>query len=963
MANNPQTALKPTAELAALGQSIWYDNIRRGLIESGELQTLIDEYGVVGVTSNPAIFQQAIGESDDYDSAMRHMLDLDPEAIYERLALEDIQRALDMLRPVYERTQGRDGFVSLEVSPLLAHNTEKTIEAATRLFAALDRPNAMIKIPATKEGIPAIEDCIAAGININVTLIFSVKNYIQVAEAYIRGLERRLNAGQDVTRVASVASFFLSRIDTMVDRMLENNIRAAQGRDLSRVSANSRLLGKIAIANAKLAYRRFTSIFYGERFARLREAGARVQRPLWASTSVKNPAYPDTMYVDSVIGPDTVNTMPPQTLLAFHDHGTAAETLTQEVHEAEAVLRALNEAGIDIDQVTARLQEDGVDAFIEAYENLIDQVRAKRTVLRTGVMDQQKLALGIYARAVQQALGSMDRNYINPRIWAHDATVWKDHVSAMAKIHENLGWLDIRSTISMVQLKAFQQDVQQAGFGHIVFLGMGGVSLGVQAMYKAFGRQAGYPDFILLDTTNPAYIRHIQTQIDPAQTLFIVESKSGATVETQMLCRYFYHLTGKNGAQFVAVTDAGSPLDAQAQAHNFRRVFHNPPDMNGAYSMLTYYGLVPLAAMGLDLDRVWSEVERMMDACGESIAAVHHPGMWLGAVIGALTEKGRDKLSLHGSQSAADFTYWAEYVLAEGTGKEGRGLIPIAGATVGKPHDYTTDRQFVYLKLEGDPDTDTLDAEVRSLREAGHPRVTLLLKDKYALAGEFFRWQFAAAVAAQLLRVNPFETENVEESKRNVARIIGHYKHSGELPADHAVMSREAISLYSSEDTLAPLRELCSEHGYDSGSLVEVLAAQLIGTMSGDYFGLLAYLPPLPEVDSALKEIRRRLRHVTRRAVTAGYGPRYLHGTGQLHKGGPNKGIFLILSCDCSADVSIPDEAFTFGLLHLAQAAGDLAALHSARRRALRLHVQGDDPQPLFDLLLAAIDHAEQRRH
>ena len=289
----------PPVDVQQYGQSIWLDFIRRRAIENGELQRLIDEDGVVGVTSNPTIFQKAIGGSDDYDASIQHMLDLDPYAIFEDLAIEDIQHALDLFRPVYDRTGGRDGFVSLEVSPLIANDTNTTTDEALRLFKIINRPNVMIKIPATEAGIPAIEEAIAAGVNVNVTLIFGIENYIKVAEAYIRGLERRKAAGEDVSHIASVASFFLSRIDVAVDRMLDNNIRAAQTRgDVGRVSLNNKLKGKTAIANAKVAYKRFKEIFYGERFAELRGAGAMPQRVLWASTSTKNPAYPDTMYVD-----------------------------------------------------------------------------------------------------------------------------------------------------------------------------------------------------------------------------------------------------------------------------------------------------------------------------------------------------------------------------------------------------------------------------------------------------------------------------------------------------------------------------------------------------------------------------------------------------------------------------------------------------------------------------------------
>lgn len=358
----------PPVDVQQFGQSIWYDNISRDLIRSGELQRLIDADGVVGVTSNPSIFEKAISHSDVYDATILRLLDEgDPEAVYEALALEDVAAAADLLRPVYERTGRLDGYVSLEVSPFIAHDTEATIQAASRLFHALNRPNVMIKIPATPAGLPAIEESIASGININVTLIFAIDNYAQVAEAYLKGLERRVKQGRPVDHIASVASFFVSRIDTYVDRELPDG---------------SPLRGQAAVANAKLAYARFREIFESERFAPLRNAGARVQRVLWASTSTKNPAYSDLIYVEPLIGPYTVNTMPPQTLVAFKDHGKVALTITEGLDEAKDTMRRLAEAGVDMDRVTRQLQEDGVEAFASAFRALLDGVRARRDALR-----------------------------------------------------------------------------------------------------------------------------------------------------------------------------------------------------------------------------------------------------------------------------------------------------------------------------------------------------------------------------------------------------------------------------------------------------------------------------------------------------------------------------------------------------------------------------------------------------
>jgi transaldolase len=356
-------------ELAGMGQSIWYDNIRRALLDSGEMQSLIDQ-GVTGVTSNPSIFEKAIAGSTDYDEALSRLVEegKSVEEIYESLAIEDIQRTADLLRPIYERTEGLNGYISLEVSPTLAHDTTGSIEEAKRLYRQLDRPNVMIKVPATQAGIPAIETLIGEGINVNVTLIFSLSNYEAVAEAYIKGLESLAKRGGDLRRVASVASFFVSRVDSAVDRKL----KAINETDL---------LGKIAVANAKVAYKRFEEIFSGKRWERLARAGARVQRPLWASTSTKNPNYPDTLYVDSLIGAQTVNTIPPSTLQAYLDHGSVSLTLNEDLDKAEAQLERLAGFGVDFDGITAKLQDDGVEAFAKSFEALLSSIADKQELL------------------------------------------------------------------------------------------------------------------------------------------------------------------------------------------------------------------------------------------------------------------------------------------------------------------------------------------------------------------------------------------------------------------------------------------------------------------------------------------------------------------------------------------------------------------------------------------------------
>ncbi len=955
----------PLLEIQKFGQSAWLDYIHRDDLGNGALQRRIDDEGVLGVTSNPSIFQKAIGDSDTYDAAILTMLDLEAQDIYEALAIEDIQNATDLFRPIYERSAGGDGYVSLEVSPLLARDTAGTIDEAKRLFATVDRPNLMIKIPATPEGIPAIEAAIAAGINVNVTLIFALENYIEVAEAFIRGLERRQRAGAAVARVASVASFFLSRIDVMVDQILENNIRAAQvQQDTARIAANRKLLGQTAIANAKLAYRAFQRIFEGERFAELRAAGAQVQRPLWASTSTKNPAYPDTLYVDNLIGRHTVNTLPPATLAAFKDHGSAADSISSEPESllppAEALDR-LAEVGIDLSQVTARLQEDGVDAFIDSFETLLAQVAAKRTLLRSGIIERSKLALGIYSGAVERAVAQLDASHANPRLWNKDGSLWKSHAPTLEKIVKRLGWLDIDSAIDRARLQALQDSVGGGRFQHVLLLGMGGSSLAPEVLAATFGAAAGFPRLTVLDSTDPARIRQVEAAIALDKTLFVVASKSGGTVETLALHRYFWQRTGGAAEQFIAITDAGSQLEKTARAAGMRDIFLNPADIGGRYSALSYFGMVPAALIGLDLDALWASADTMLGANGESIPAQYHPGLLLGAVIGALAQEGRDKITIVTTDSIASFGNWAEQLLAESLGKEGRGALPVVGATVGLPHDYASDRVFVYLRVDNDADVLAKDKAVRALREAGHPRITLRLANAFAIAGEFFRWEYATAIAGAMLKVNPFDEPNVTEAKEATKALLDTVQATGALPSAVPVMSRPGLALYADERTLDPLRELCRQHGFDGGDIVQVIAAQLAGSRAGDYFAFLVYFTPDDEEAALLERVQRRLRHATKRAVTIGYGPRYLHSTGQYHKGGGDNGVFWQLTAEAAPDIDIPGRDYSFGTLFAAQAAGDLATLQARQRRVIRLHLSGRRGDGL-EQLLRAIEFVASRR-
>ena len=806
----------PVQEVQRLGQSIWYDNIRRGLIHSGELQRLID-LGVSGVTSNPTIFEKAIAGSTDYDNALVALAQGDRSAqeLFETLAIADIQAAADLLRPIYDRTEGADGYASLEVSLHLAHDTAGTIAEAQRLFDALDRPNVMVKVPATPEGIPAIRNLIGQGIKVNVTLIFSLDAYHRVSQACIGGLEDLEKSGGDVSRVAS---FFISRVDTTVDSLLEQRVGDGQ-------EELEGLMGRAASANARLAYSAFRATFGGERFAALKAKGARVQRPLWASTGTKNPAYSDVMYVEQLIAPDTVNTMPEATLFAFLEHGRAEVALNGNVDGADQVIKDLAAAGISTEEVTAKLLADGVKAFAESYDQLLANIADKNSRLLAGEHGHAGISpstglstgLGNYLPDVEAALSGLQRSEVMGRIWRRDHTVWSPDLTEIA---DRLGWLNVTDAMcdQVAALEAFAGEVRDAGYQQVVLMGMGGSSLGPEVLRQSFQTAEGYPELIVLDSTVPAWVQAVTDNIDPARTLFLVSSKSGSTIEPNTFYAHFRSMVeravGKEraGKSFVAITDPGTSLEHLAQEQGFRRVFRNPTDIGGRYSVLTYFGLVPAALSGVDVRKLLDRADNMREGCASCVAAHENPGAWLGAIMGTLAQRGRNKLTLVTSPAISSFGLWVEQLIAESTGKEGKGIIPVAGEPLMSPESYGDDRLFVYLRLEGDDNPDNnpdTDLAVARLEASGQPVVRLELGDKYDLGAEFYRWEFATAVAGSILGIHPFDQPNVQSAKDMTDQVLESYQRDGRLPP----LDRE-------------------------GSMSELLA----GAQSGDYLAIMAYI-------------------------------------------------------------------------------------------------------------------------
>jgi transaldolase/glucose-6-phosphate isomerase len=919
----PEKAANPLLALRRQGQSVWLDYIRRSLLTGGELKRLMETDGVAGVTSNPTIFDKAIAGSSDYDAALGKLLAQDPRrepaTLFEALAIEDIQMAAEILRPVWERAGGADGFVSLEVAPGLAHDTAGSVREARRLWQAVNRPNLMIKIPATREGFPAIEQLLAEGINVNITLMFSLEHYERVTQAYLRGLARC----EKPDRLASVASFFVSRVDALVDKRL-----AAIGSPEARA-----LEGTIAIANAKRVYARFREIFYGEPFAALRRRGARVQRVLWASTSTKNPAYSDVLYVEELIGPDTVNTLPPATLEAYRDHGRVrGSTVEEDLDGAEARLARLAALGIDLREVGETLSQEGVAQFAQSFDQLIETLDEKRRRLLAGKVDRQEISAGPVAPAAAARIQGWHEAAFARRFWEKDYKLWSP--TTVPEITDRMGWLRLPEAMreQIAALVEFREEIRREGFRDAVLLGMGGSSLAPEVFARTFGSAPGCPRLTVLDSTHPAAVRGVEASLDLAHTLFLVSSKSGTTTEMLSFFYNFWQRAGEKnpnrGRQFVAITDPGTPLERLARERGFRRVFQATPDVGGRYSALTFFGLVPAALLGLDLGRLLDRAWEMAEACAFCVPAAENPGLQLGALLGEAAVAGRDKVTFFASAPVAALPVWLEQLIAESTGKSGKGIVPVADEPPGAPAVYGPDRAFVQFALGSEGEAGEL---LAALESAGHPVVRIRLAETADIAQEFFRWEIAVPAAAAILGIHPFNQPDVQLAK-DLAREA--MKARGPAPA-----SEEAAPV--SADRPDELRT--------------AFAGWLGEARPGDYFGLQAYLPPSAETTAALERLRAALRDRMRLATTFGYGPRFLHSTGQLHKGGANNGLFLQLVDDAAPDLPVPETDYTFGALIRAQALGDYQALRQRQRRVLRVRLGPD--------LRAALARLEEVAH
>jgi transaldolase/glucose-6-phosphate isomerase len=913
--------------LEAEGQAVWLDFLDRGFLAEGGLTRLIEQDGVTGVTSNPSIFEKAIGHGRDYQEDIAALVrhgDMSVTAIYEHLAITDIKAAADALRPVHDRLGGADGFASIEVSPFLASSTHGTIDEARRLWAAVDRPNLMVKVPGTREGVPAVRALTADGVNVNITLLFGLDMYKAVAEAFLAGLEDRVARGLDVSRVSSVASFFVSRVDTRIDAAIDARIKAGDADS----DALAGLRGRVAIANARLAYQHYLDLISSGRWKALAAMGARSQRLLWASTGTKDPAYSDVLYVETLIGRDTINTMPPKTIEAFLDHGAVTPSLTADVEGARHVLSEAERLGLDLAGVTAALIAEGVEKFEDAADALLGEIAKTRCEMLGDRLNGLEASLPEPLRGlVDDGLERARAERWSRRLWAGDASLWTG-----GDEDQWLGWLTAGrgASVDPGALKAFADAARE--FEDIVLLGMGGSSLGPEVLGRVLGSAPGHPALHVLDSSDPGQISTVVAAIDPARTLFIVSSKSGSTMEPELLRTYFFDLVeravgrAEAGSRFVAITDPGSDLEKVAREDGFRHVFDGNSEIGGRYSVLSPFGMAPAAAIGVDVPAFLAATRLMVDSCGGDVPPPANPGLRLGVILGEAARAGHNKPTILSSERLKPTGAWLEQLLAESTGKQGKGVVPVDLEPAGDPAAYGDDRLFVHLKLEGDDDG-ALEARLAALEKAGQPVVRIMIAGRDRIGQEFFRWEIATAVAGAIIGIDPFDQPDVEAAKVKTRRLVEAYELTGRLDPRETVLREGRLGFFAARP--AP----------DATALLKTLFDELT---PGGYFGLLAYIERSDGHVAALNAIRTAVRDARRVATVVGFGPRFLHSTGQAYKGGPAGGVFLEITRKAEPDMAIPGHRAGFGTVQLAQALGDLDVLAERGRRWLRIHIEGD---------------------
>ena len=940
--------------LRGRGQGVWLCGLRRLLTEADSLAGLAVSYGISGIETDLLMLAGAVERGPEYhDSLVSWANGVSVARPVEALLIEEASIGARLLAPVYEETEGRDGYVSVDVDPSLANDVEEMSMAIRRLHSAIDEPNVIPRLPPTKSGCAVFEAFTAEGFSVHVGPIFSVASAERVTEAFARGALRLPKEIEKARRLASVVSFGLASLDEAIDELLKGWIRTAD-RDVSGAES---LLGSVATAIAKVACRHQRDLLFQKLPGSLRESGPRSLRLMWTDLATGDPRRHRLRYIHRLIGPDTIAAMPLGLMRDCACAPLAESALGQRVDEAEEILEEVESLGIDLDAIGSELQERYIARRRLQYGELGNVILAA-TEDNVGGKRQADEVAGIVAplstselevpSALIEAKNIDDQ--LPTRLWLKDSSLWSEDPTAQDFIRNRLGWLDlVESTPSAsASSREFVKRMDDGDVDQVILLGMGGSSLCAEVCRQVFAVE----DVWIVDSTIPTTVAAVAASVDLGRTLVIVASKSGTTIELQALLDFFHarctRMFDRPGQRFVAITDPGTPLEQIAYERGFRSLWLAPTDVGGRFSALSVFGILPMELMAIDSVAVWTSARRMAASCAAGTSTPDNPGTRLGAALFNAYEAGRDKVTFVCSPSLTAFGMWAEQLIAESTGKEGVGLVPIVGEPVGEADQYGDDRIFVALELAGEDDSGR-DIWLDALRQEGHPVMKFVLDNRYQIGAEFIRWQIAVASAGFLMGINPFDQPDVQGSKNRTKAILDSYKAGTGMP------DRAPIAMGSGWVVFADLerdKELASQQNGDG--LESWLSAHLGRAQVPDYVALQAFVACEPRTLSAFQEIRRLLCERRGVATTLGWGPAFLHSTGQLHKGGPDNGIFLQITADDSEDIEIPGAGYSFGRLVRAQSLGDLAALEERGRRVLRVHLR--DVASGAEALLEAAD-------
>lgn len=925
---------RPLHDLERHGQVVWLSYLRRNLLVDRRFRRLIEEYAVSGLNFDAGLFASAVSGGAEYRKpiAALRARGLEPEQMLEELLVEDVCLASSALREARPAELG--GWVAVGVPPRHRSSVEGITGWADRLVEATGSERILVKLPASTAGLRAVEGVLAAGRSVYVDQIYGLGQFERALEAHRRGLGLRLASGGDFESIRFAAAFHLLRIDVAVDEMLRDRRRAGDG-DADMVES---LHGRAAIALGKRAWRRLHDWDAEPEQAELVAKGARSAWLAWEGTRTLSPARRDVEYLEQLIGPRTISVVSRLSLGAFRDHGETAATVGRQQEEAQEILDDLRAVGVDLDTLAEDLQEAALAARDSQGSRMLEALAQEETesVLVSTV--------GSLGERVDELADEADEIGLVRRIWERDPTLWAAGVADPASIRDRLGWLGLPESMSEEALPVLASRTRNGDSPvSVVLLGMGGSSLGAEACRRAFGRRR----FQIVDTTVPAGIAAAVSRIDASGAVFLVASKSGSTLETLALADFFWEREsdddGDGGARWVAITDPGTPLHEIARRRGFQRVWLNPPDVGGRFSVLSYFGLVPMALMGIDIARVLGAASRMAVLSGAEVGARDNPAVRLGMTLAAALERGRDKLTLFASPRLTGLADWIEQLVAESTGKEGRGLVPVSQEPAGAVETYGEDRLFVQLRLANEEPDEAEESLLEELERRGDPILRMRLPDPHEIGAEFFRWEMAVAVAGALAGFNPFDEPDVADAKRRTRLTLEEVERGGVVPEEPALAETELLAVHGDPER------------FDVEEDPEALLRALFQDVEApSYVAIQAFLSPETETWHALQGLRALIRDRTGAAATVGWGPRFLHSTGQLHKGGGERAVFLQLTASVTGDLAIPGRPFSFGTLAAAQARADYDSLREAGRPILRVHFRSATEAGLASLLEVA---------